>query len=186
MAVNGRERVGSTRVIAVFGGSRVTSGSPEYDEAYQVGRLLALAGFGLMNGGYGGTMEASARGAREHGGHTLGVISSEFSTLKPNAYLDDTVASEDLFMRIREMHSRADGFIVLKGSLGTLAELALVWNIAKLDTGQPRPIVLLGRDWKPVLQAWRDHLAVVDEELKFLHVVDAPEEAIQFLQSALK
>ncbi len=177
---------GNGRVIAVFGGSRVTSGSPEYDEAYQTGRLLALAGFTLMNGGYGGTMEASARGARENGGRTLGVISNEFRGLTPNAYLDDTVPSEDLFMRIREMNARADGFVVLKGSLGTLAELAIVWNMAKLNSRPARPIVLLGEDWKPVLQAWRDHLAVTDEELSFLHVVAAPADAIAYLQHSLR
>src|SRR5512146_977893 len=114
------------QIIAVFGGSRPLPDSAEYQEAYLMGRLLAQEGFIVMNGGYAGTMEASARGAREHGGRTLGVLSGEFGELAPNLYLDETVTMEDLFARIREMQLRADAFRVLKGSMGTLAELALV------------------------------------------------------------
>jgi uncharacterized protein (TIGR00730 family) len=172
------------RIVAVFGGSRAAPGSPEYLEAYAIGRLLARAGFTVMNGGYGGTMEASARGAKENGGRTLGVISGEFNELKPNAYLDDTVLREDLFLRIREMYSRADAFIVLKGSMGTLAELALVWNLTKLEVGRRKPIVLLGEGWTNVLRAWREHLAVTDEELALLCVVARPDEALACLTEA--
>ena len=58
----------SSRAIAVFGGSRVERGSRQYVEAERVGALLAQAGFTLINGGYAGTMEASAKGAKESGG----------------------------------------------------------------------------------------------------------------------
>ena len=99
--------------IAVFGGSRPQPGSAEYAEAYVVGKLLARAGFVVMNGGYAGTMEASARGAKENGGRAIGVLSNEFARLAPNAYLDETLPSEDLFARIHKMQTSAHGFIVL-------------------------------------------------------------------------
>ena len=177
---------GAMQTIAVFGGSRVQAGSAEYIEAYAVGNLLARAGFAVMNGGYGGTMEASARGAKENGGRVIGGISNEFSWLEPNAYLDETVTSEDLFARIRTMLRTADGFIVLKGSMGTLAELALVWNIAKIDAKYRKPIVLLGNAWALVVQAWREHLPVTDEEAGLLHVVALPEEAVEYLSRMRK
>ena len=173
----------SARIVAVFGGSRVQPGSAEYAEAYAIGKLLARAGFVVMNGGYAGTMEASARGARENGGRAIGVLSDEFAWLAPNAYLDETLASEDLFARIRTMQQRADGFIVLKGSMGTLAELALVWNLAKIDANHRKPIVLLGDAWSAVLRAWREHLAVTDEEARLLHVVENPEDAVELLRN---
>jgi uncharacterized protein (TIGR00730 family) len=174
-----------TPVIAVFGGSQPPPDSPEYAEAYRIGGLLACAGWTVMNGGYGGTMQASARGARENGGRTIGVLSGEFDRLAPNGYLDQTVRSEDLFARIREMHIRADAFVVLKGSIGTLAELALVWNLAKVGAWPPKPIVLVGAGWKSVLESWGEHLAVTGEELALLHAVDRPEEAVDYLRGAL-
>jgi uncharacterized protein (TIGR00730 family) len=177
----GRVPRDAARTIAVFGGSRAQPGSTEYVEAYAVGRLLAHAGFVVMNGGYGGTMEACARGARENGGRAIGVLSDEFSWIKPNAYLDETVTSEDVFARIRTMQRMADGFIVLKGSMGTLAELALVWNLSKIDAKYRKPIVMLGNAWAIVIRAWREQLPVTDEEAALLHIVARPEEAVDFM-----
>ncbi len=174
-----------TRIIAVFGGSRPLPGSAEYREAYLMGRLLAQDGFIVMNGGYAGTMEASARGAREHGGRTIGVLSGEFGELAPNLYLDETVISDDLFARIREMQLRADAFLVLKGSMGTLAELALVWNLSKIDVRHRKPIILVGEAWQNVLRAWRENLAVTDEEMNLLQAVRAPKDALERLKSVL-
>jgi hypothetical protein len=136
-----------------------------------------------MNGGYAGTMEASARGAQEHGGRTIGVLSSEFSWLAPNRYLTETKPSQDLFSRIRYMQSNADGFIVLKGSMGTLAELALVWNLSKIDAAQRKPIILLGAAWARVLNVWCEQLAVTDEEARLLQAADKPEIAVRLLTS---
>ena len=169
------------QVIAVFGWSRPPETSPEYREAYTVGKLLAQQGFIVMNGGYAGTMEASARGARENGGRAIGVLSNEFLDLKPNPYIDDTLSSPDLFSRIREMQTRADGFIVLKGSMGTLAELSLVWNLAKIDLKHRKPIILVGASWANVLQVWRDQLGVTEEEAGLLQIVYKPEEAVELL-----
>jgi uncharacterized protein (TIGR00730 family) len=171
------------RIVAVFGGSLPPADSVEYAEAYRTGQALARAGWTVMNGGYAGTMQASARGARENGGRTIGVICGEFDALSPNPYLDETVRQDDLFARIREMHTRADAFFVLKGSVGTLAELALVWNLAKLSA-HPKPIVLIGAGWQNVLESWRTYLAVTDAELEYVRVVAGPEDAVDYMRHA--
>ncbi len=173
-------------IVAVFGGSRVAPDSADYVEAYVVGKLLAQRGFVVMNGGYQGTMEASARGAKEHGGRTIGVLSSEFGWLAPNPYLDETLTPSDLFARIRAMQTRADAFIVLRGSMGTLAELALVWNLAKIDARQRKPIILLGDAWARVLQVWREQLPVTEEEAQLLQVAGKPEEAVELVARDLQ
>ncbi len=51
-------------VITVFGSSRPQPGSQAYETAQALGAALAKSGFVVANGGYGGTMEATARGAR--------------------------------------------------------------------------------------------------------------------------
>lgn len=175
----------TNRIIAVFGGSRAQPGSAEYEQAYAIGKLLGGAGYVVLNGGYAGTMEASARGAKENGGRVIGVLSGEFSWLAPNGYLDETVLRRDLFDRIRVMQSRSDAFIVLKGSMGTLAELALVWNISKIDAKQRKPIVLLGDPWTRVLNSWREYLAVTDEEANLLFVAKNPNDALDYIHRTL-
>ena len=61
------------KIVTVFGSSRPGEGDEEYLLAYEVGKNLALNGFTVCNGGYAGIMEASARGAKEAGGKTIGV-----------------------------------------------------------------------------------------------------------------
>ena len=78
----------SGKIVTVFGSSRAKKGGRPYEEAYQLGRLLAQADFIVCNGGYGGLMEASARGAKEAGGKTVGVTTEAFGKSSPNAWLD--------------------------------------------------------------------------------------------------
>ncbi len=173
------------KTVAVFGGSRVERHTPEYEEAYQMGKLLAGAGYTVVNGGYAGTMEASARGAKENGGRAIGVLSAEFGSLTPNTYLNETILHRDVFDRVREMENQADGFIVLKGSMGTLGELALVWYRAKVNVKHRKPIILVGNAWEMILNSWREHLAVTDDEASLLHIAKNPDAAIEFLNRAL-
>ena len=53
------------KVVSVFGTGAAKPGDKKYVLAEQLGRLLAESGFAIANGGYGGTMEASAKGASE-------------------------------------------------------------------------------------------------------------------------
>lgn len=174
-----------TTTVAVFGGSRIQADSQEYHEAFRVGELLARNGFTLINGGYAGTMEASARGAHEAGGRVLGVSSKIFPNNTLNPFVHEEIPTDDLYSRIRELVVRGDGFIVLKGSHGTLAELAIVWNLAAIDPHFKKPIVLLGEFWKPVLQTFEQHLAVTPELSALLQIVTTPDEAVAYLMRAL-
>jgi uncharacterized protein (TIGR00730 family) len=175
----------SSKAIAVFGGSRVERGSRRYAEAERVGALLARAGFTLINGGYTGTMEASAKGAREVGGRVIAVTSSLFSDNVLNEFVDEEISTDDLYNRIRELIVRGDGYVVLRGSIGTLAELGILWNLASLEPGFKKPIVLLGDSWKNVIQAYEQNLAVGAEQTRFLTFASTPEECVELLRRML-
>ena len=59
-------------IIRVFGGSFGAS-EEDIQLAYELGKRIGLKGHTLKNGGYNGTMEASAKGCREQGGKVIGV-----------------------------------------------------------------------------------------------------------------
>ncbi len=59
--------------VTVFGGASPKAGEPAYENAMQLGQLLAQAGFTVMTGAYSGTMEAVSRGAADAGGHVVGM-----------------------------------------------------------------------------------------------------------------
>lgn len=164
--------------VTVFGGSRVHPGDPRYEEAYRLGRLLAEHGFVLCNGGYNGTMEAAARGAKEAGGKTIGVTLKLFAPLKANHWVDEEVLMPDLFRRLEKLWSCGDAFVVLHGGIGTLLELALVWNLAQVPSIPRKPILVVGQEWTRTLDAMREHLAVRDLDRAVLTLVPNVEEAV--------
>jgi len=70
--------------------------------------------------------------------------------------------------------------------MGTVTELSLVWN--KIQTGVigPRPLVLLGECWPPIVEAWQKHLAVSDKDVAALDFAITPEEAVAIIEEKSK
>ncbi|MGI9034553.1 MAG: LOG family protein, partial [Pyrinomonadaceae bacterium] len=139
------------RIVTIFGGSRCDENSEEYKQAKELGKRLAEAGFTICTGGYLGVMEAASRGARENGGRVFGIVMNQFKG-EPNRYLTDKVATKHLYERMQNLIERSVGFVALRGGMGTVTEISLVWN--KLQTGviEPCPLVLLGKCWKEVVK----------------------------------
>ena len=155
------------KIITIFGGSKCKEDSPEYIEAKALGARLAEAGFTICTGGYLGIMEAASRGAREKGGRVLGIVMNQFKK-EPNRFLTDKVATDHFYDRLQNLITRSVGFVALRGGMGTVTEISLVWN--KLTTGVlgRRPLVLVGDCWNPVVEAWKSNLVVSDTDLSFL------------------
>ncbi len=174
------------RRVTVFGGSRVPAGSDEYQAAVRFGRALAERGFTLVTGGYNGVMEAVSRGAREGGGRAVGVTVQVIArTRLPNDYIDEEVQTEALFERIEKLVELAAGYVVLPGGAGTLAELAVVWNLALLGALHDKPIVVVGEGWHQVLSTMIAQLHAVEADLAGLTFVPDVDAAVQALERAL-
>jgi uncharacterized protein (TIGR00725 family) len=141
-----------TRIISVFGTGRARPGEPVFALAEQLGRELAQAGFIVANGGYGGTMLATAKGAAEAGGTVVGVTCSAFGSRAANKYVTRVVVTDSLDERLRNLVKAGRAYVVLPGGTGTLLELAAVWELKnKGFLDRARPIVLLGDFWKPLV-----------------------------------
>ena len=164
-------------VVSVFGSSRIPPDGPEYREAYEVGRLLAEAGYAVCNGGYSGTMEAVSRGAKEAGGRTIGITVDVFGGRSPNAYIDEEIGTSTLLLRLDKLTEVADAYVILGGGIGTLLELALVWNLQLMGVFD-KPIVLLGPDWRAAVERLAEHLMIRDLDRAALTFVDTPAQAV--------
>jgi len=137
--------------VAVFGSYDAEGEGEAYAVARAAGRRLAELGYAVANGGYGGTMEASARGAVEAGGHTVGVTCSVWRS-RANRFIRQGVETAGLTERIERLVELGDaGCLVLPGGTGTLLELAWVWERTCKGLVPPRPIVCLGGFWRPVI-----------------------------------
>lgn len=168
------------RIVTIFGGSRCQEGSVEYAQAKEVGARLAEAGFTICTGGYLGVMEAASRGAREKGGRVLGIVMNQFKA-EPNRFLTDKVASQHFYERLQNLITRSVGFIALKGGMGTITEVSLVWNKLMMGVIDPHPLVLLGDCWKPVVECWQENLLVSDKDVSLLDFAETAEQACEII-----
>jgi uncharacterized protein (TIGR00730 family) len=172
------------KTIAVFGSGSAPAGHPVLAQAERLGQLLADEGFALICGGYGGTMEAASRGARQAGGQAIGVTMDLFSPrLQPNAWLTEEQRVSDFFPRLQRLTS-ADGFVVLHGGIGTLTEATLAWTL--LQTGQisPRPFLFVGEAWRSLFDAFRAGTLMTERDFALATVVDGVDEAVAMLKDA--
>jgi uncharacterized protein (TIGR00725 family) len=170
----------SERIITIFGGSKCREGDPAYAQALRVGELLADAGFTICTGGYAGVMEAASRGAHERGGRVIGVTMNQFNS-EPNRYLTEKFPSEHFYERLQRLIIRSVGYIALRGGMGTVTEISLVWNKLQTHVLDQRPLVLLGDCWPPVVREWQRSLAVSDADVEFLRFAASPEEAVSII-----
>lgn len=173
-------------VVTVFGASGVKPGSEPYEESRRLGRLLAEAGFTICNGGYSGTMEASARGAREAGGAAIGITNAVFDPKPANRYITEERKAPDFFERLRRLLTLGDAYICLKGSVGTLTEFSLAWTLIQTGAVSPRPLICVGPAWRAVLDAYGAHLPVRPKDFALVTVVPTVEAAITALRDALR
>ena len=107
--------------MAVIGGSR--PGRTALEQAREVGRRLAARGAVLVCGGLGGVMEAAARGAKEGGGLTIGLLPGA-SPAEANPHIDIPVATGLGYTRNSLVVMNADAVIAVDGEYGTLSEIA--------------------------------------------------------------
>jgi hypothetical protein len=140
------------RTVTIFGSATALPGDALYQSAEQLGRRCAQSGWRVCNGGYGGTMEASARGAADAGGHTIGVTCSAFGRDRPNRWIAEKIETDNLFDRLRKLIELGDAYVMLPGGTGTLTELALAWELRnKALIPSSRAMILLGTFWTPVI-----------------------------------
>lgn len=172
----------SDKIVTIFGGSKCREDSEEYTQAREVGSLLAEHGFTICTGGYLGVMEAASRGAREKGGRVFGIVMNQFKS-EPNRYLTDKVASDHFYDRLQNLITRSVGFIAIRGGMGTVTEISLVWN--KLQTGviEKRPLVLLGDCWRTVVETWQEQLVVSEDDVRLLDFAGTASEAVDIIRS---
>ena len=124
------------------------------DIAEEVGQRIAQRGAVLVCGGLGGVMEAAAKGAKEAGGTTVGIVPGTRAG-DANPYIDIPIVTGMGEARNVMIVRTAEAVIAVSGGPGTLSEIAFC-----LKLGVP----VVG------MKTWE-----IDPRI---HQVETPEEAV--------
>jgi hypothetical protein len=177
--------------VSVFGSARVRPNHPAYQDAVEVGRAFAKAGFAVVTGGGPGLMEAANRGAREGGGTSIGFNIELPHEQRPNGYLDICLTFRHFYVRKTMFVRAADGFVILPGGFGTLDELFEALTLIQTDKVIDFPVVLFGSGYWQGLLDWLRARVLVEgmisaADLAIVSVTDDPGEAVHALAAAYR
>jgi len=136
--------------------------------AEKVGALIAERGGILICGGLGGIMEAAAKGAKEKGGITIGILPYDKS--KANKYIDIPIGTNLGFYRNYIIVNSSDCIIGICGRWGTLNEISIAIALGK-------PVILISSS-KGICELFSKK-EIIDKFEEKPYIVETPEEAVE-------
>jgi len=145
--------------LAAFGSSRISPEAAIYQDVFALSKAIALAGWDGATGGHQGMMAAFSEGMHAGGGHIRGITLERFPT-PPDNTLSEEIRCHDFFERMGMMIEQSDAWLVLPGGLGTLAELAMTWDLLAIRVLEPRPLLLYGEMWAPIVSTLSEQLVL--------------------------
>lgn len=144
--------------ISVIGGAECDNGLAEM--AYEVGKLVAEQGAILVCGGLTGVMDAAARGAKDGGGISVGILPTE-TREGASPHLTVALPTGIGYARNALVAQAGDVVIAVGGEYGTLSEIGFALNVGK-----------------PVVGLYTWQLKKPGQLLKTVIEVQTPEEAV--------
>lgn len=132
--------------LCLFGAASDSVPEVYITETERLGERMAARGHGLVfGGGATGMMGAAARGVRRGGGRVTGVAPRFFDRPGVLTECDELIFTETMDERKAIMETRADGFIIVPGGIGTLDEFFEVLTLRSLGR-HGKPIALYDID----------------------------------------
>lgn len=177
------------RKVAVWGSSRTPADSGLYKSIEKMARDLASDGWVIVTGGGPGNMEAANKGALSvcAEGDICSVAEAIHLPFEEavNAYVQQYDKHEEFFSRLKTF-SECEAFIITPGGVGTLLEMALIYQLVQVNHVPDKKIICVGRMWRS-LRDWLETEMVENgflnnDEMKLVHYVDRFSEATALLR----
>lgn len=185
------ERFRRHRKVTIFGSARTPASHPLYQQAKQLGKLLADNGFLVITGAGGGIMAAAHEGAGKE--NSLG-----FNIKLPfEQYANDTMEGSDAlvtfqFFFIRKLFfvKETEAIVLCPGGLGTWDEAMEVLTLIQTGKSPVIPIIMMETPesdyWKDALSYFKKHLEgehyILPSDMSLIKLLHTPEEVTQEIQ----
>lgn len=178
--------------VAIFGSARTNPQSGLYRAAEKLGKNIAEQGWIVVTGGGPGTMEAANKGAMSvcDGDQLCSVAEAIYLPFEEgvNPYVQEYEKHETFYSRLKTF-AECDAFIVTPGGIGTLLEMAMIYQLVQVSHIDKKPIICVGRMWR-TLRNWIEEEMLENgflsnEDMKLIHYVDRFSEATHLLNGLL-
>lgn len=179
--------------VAIFGSSRTDPDSNLYKAVEKLGRNISKNGWVVVTGGGPGTMEAANKGAMSAclGNSLCSVAEAIYLPFEEdvNQYVQEYEKHQTFYSRLKTF-TECDAFIVTPGGVGTLLEMALIYQLLQVGHIDKKPIICVGRMWRTfrnwIEEEMLDNRFINYEDMKLIHYVDRFSEATHLLTSLLE
>jgi predicted Rossmann-fold nucleotide-binding protein len=112
---------------------------------------LTLIGCDIITDGRPGLMRAANEGARSVAGaaseRSGGRVKLSFEQ-DVNPFVGQVYEHKTFFSRLHHFMIASDAFVVVPGGIGTLLELAMVWQLLQVRKLHRTPLILVGTMWR--------------------------------------
>jgi uncharacterized protein (TIGR00730 family) len=179
--------------VTIFGSARLRPGSAAYESVKRLAAELTAMGCDIVTGGGPGLMQAANEGALSVGGaernRSVGIRVDLPFEQEINPFVGQVYEHPTFFSRLHQFVIMSDAFVVVPGGIGTLLEMAMVWQLLQVRKLYNTPLILVGTMWGELV-AWsrqtmlRDGLELASEiDLAIPQCVADVEETVARIRS---
>lgn len=170
--------------VAIFG----YADAPEKDELFQsvaaVAKKLAEAGYVIVDGGGTGAMRAATIGAKQAGGKVIGITfypqdAMNYEGRDPKNLFDKEIRCANYVERTLTLMEQGQAYVIFNGGTGTISEFGMAWGLARLYFGHHKPLILYGKFWEDIMEAFKKNMLLRPEELQVYKIVSSPQEVLE-------
>ena len=179
---------GQKREVTVFGSARTRPDSKYYNEAFELGKMLAQENYTTITGGGPGIMEAANKGAYENNGQSLGLNIQLPNEQRVNPYVKHGLGFHFFFTRKVMLTSPSQAFVAFPGGFGTLDECFEVLTLIQTQKMPRVPVIMVGKDYWGGLHRFLEnevlqhHESIEPKDLQLYKIVDTAAEAMKIIR----
>ena len=123
-------------------------------------------------------MEAANEGAAlvdpDASGRNIGIRVHLPFEQEVNAFVGEAYEHRTFFSRLHHFVLVSDAFVVVPGGIGTVLELAMIWQLLQARKLNRTPLILIGRMWADFVSSGREYLLRAEFPLASPQVLAIP------------
>jgi uncharacterized protein (TIGR00730 family) len=178
--------------VTIFGSARVARDHWVYGAVRDLAKDLAVMGCGIVTGGGPGLMQAANEGVSlagpEASKRSMGIRVDLPFEQEVNPFVAETYEHRTFFSRLHHFVLVSEAFVVVPGGIGTVLELAMIWQLLQVRKLHQTPLILIGPMWADFVAWARRYLLRADfplastDDLSIPHCVHSAEEAVAIIR----